>query len=88
MVRQAECEDPALNSSSDPFILYAENSEEAALYKRMARVGGKVGVVGGIGGSSIRAPSNHNHFFTAHFRSVPLKDFRRADLYLYEKMGR
>jgi len=87
--------------STDPFTLYSENSEEASLYRRMGRTGGALGVVGGVGGSSIRVVpiTNGNggggggsgdggHFFSSHHRSVPLKDFRRAELYLYEKLGR
>lgn len=79
----------------DPFGLYPEGSPEAASYQRMAKVDGRrVGVVGGMGGSSIRPPSasssssSASRLATSLSRSIPLPDFRRAQLVLYERLGR
>jgi hypothetical protein len=68
----------------DPMALYAEESEEAQNYRRTARVGGRHTAIGGIGGSSLRLPK---HLISAHNRHVPLRDFRRAEVVLFEKLG-
>lgn len=68
----------------DPMAIYAEESPEAQNYARMGRVSGQLAPIGGIGGSSVRiAPQ----LTTPNYRYIPLRDFRRAELELYEKLG-
>lgn len=58
-----------------------KSSPQANDYKRSAKIGSSL--QGGIGGSSLRLPAG---FTGGYSRSVPLKDFKRADLILCEKV--
>lgn len=59
------------------------SSVEAIDYQRISRIDNFLRKVGGIGGSSLRLP----HGMESYSRSIPLKDLKRCELILYEKIG-